>query len=279
MRRGDQAYARGDLSEALAEYRLGLRQGDRNIDLLVRAAHLYALTGRIDEAREHYSEAVLMDPATADLAASHLLRIAGEAVARNDGIAAAAAYEAALEIRPGVSLSGVALPLARHYARRGQYGQAVPFFEKAVLESGSSPEVVFEMARAHEELGDCERALIFFEQARNGLPNNLRSELDYYVGYCSSELAREAQERGDAEEALRMYQNTISIGEPRTSVAPAWFEIGEILAARGECSAAVRAFEQVREVLRQDQTTGILWDRARDRVDQIRFGRGGDGPC
>jgi hypothetical protein len=76
-----------------------------------------------------------------------------------------------------------------------------------------------------------------------------------------------------------MYQNTISIGEPRTSVAPAWFEIGEILAARGECSAAVRAFEQVREVLRQDQTNGILWDRARDRVDQIRFGRGGDGPC
>jgi tetratricopeptide (TPR) repeat protein len=147
------------------------------------------------------------------------------------------------------------------------------------MESGSAPEVLYEMARAHEELDDCERALIFFEQARGGLPRNLLSELDYYVGNCSSDLAREAQERGDTEEALRMYQNTISIGEPRTMVAPAWFEIAEILAGRGECSAAVRAFEQVLDVLRQDQTTGVLWDRARDRIDQIRFGRGGDGPC
>jgi tetratricopeptide (TPR) repeat protein len=103
--------------------------------------------------------------------------------------------------------------------------------------------------------------------------------LDYYVGDCSTELARAAQMNGDTEEALRMYQNTISIGEPRRNVAPAWFEIAEILAARGECTAAVRAFENVIEVLRQDQATGALWDRARDRIDQIRFGRGTDGPC
>ncbi|MEX1258723.1 MAG: tetratricopeptide repeat protein [Gemmatimonadota bacterium] len=279
MRRGDQAFARGDLPEALAEYRLGLRQGDRTVELLVRAAHAYARSGRIEEARAHYAEAVALDSAVANLAASDLLRVAGEAVARDDGIAAATAYEAAMEIRPGVSLSGVALPLARHFARRGQYGQAVPFFEKAVLEAASSPDVVYEMARAHRELGDCERALIFFEQARNGLRRDLLSELDYYVGDCSTELARAAQMNGDTEEALRMYQNTISIGEPRRNVAPAWFEIAEILAARGECAAAVRAFENVIEVLRQDQATGALWDRARDRIDQIRFGRGTDGPC
>jgi tetratricopeptide (TPR) repeat protein len=279
MRRGDQAFARGDLTEALAEYRLGLRQGEPSVELLLRAAHAYARSDRIEEARAFYADAVALDSTVADLAASDLLRVAGEAVGRDDAIAAAAAYEAAMELRPGVSLAGVALPLARHFARRGQYGQAVPFFEKAVLESASSPEVVYEMARAHEELDDCERALIFFEQARNGLRRDLLSELDWHVGNCSTELARDAQLRGDFEEALEMYQNTISIGEPRNNVAPAWFEIAEILAARGECTAAVRAFEQVLEVLRQDQTTGALWERARDRIDQIRFGRDTEGPC
>lgn len=85
MRRGDQAFARGDLPEALAEYRLGLRQGDRSVDLLMRAAHAYALSGRIDEATEHYSEAVAMDSSRADIAASDLLRVAGAAVERDDG--------------------------------------------------------------------------------------------------------------------------------------------------------------------------------------------------
>jgi tetratricopeptide (TPR) repeat protein len=111
MRRGDQAFARGDLPEALAEYRLGLRQGDRSVELLMRAAHAYALSGRIDEAGEHYAEAVALDSTMADLAASDLLRVSGAAVARDDGIAAAAAYQAATEIRPGVSLGGVALRL------------------------------------------------------------------------------------------------------------------------------------------------------------------------
>ncbi len=276
LRRGDQAFARGDLPEALAEYRLGLRQGNRSPELLIRAGHAYARSGRITEAREHYREAIEIDPSLTDLAVADLLLVASSAITRNDGIAAATAVEAAVQLKPGVSLSGAALPLARHYARNGQYGQALPFFEKAVQESARAPEVVFEMALAYEELGDCERALFFLEEVRGRLPVARRSEVDWHVGNCSSELAEEARERGDLEEALQMYQNTISLGEPRSRVAPAWFEIGEILAQRGECNAAVRAFEQV---LREDQASGLLIERARERIDDIRFRRSADGPC
>ena len=276
VRRGDQAFARGDLPEALAEYRLGLRQGNRSTDLLIRAAHAYARSGRIMEARDHYREAIEQDPEIADLAAADLLRVASAAVARNDGIAASAAVEAAMQLKPGVSLVGAALPLARHFARNGQFGQALPFFEKAVQESQQQPEVIFEMALAYEELDDCERALFFLEQVRGRLPMARRSEVDWHVGDCSAELAEEARVRGDLEEALQMYQNTISLGEPRSRVAPAWFEIGEILAQRGECAAALRAFENV---LREDQASGFLIDRARERIDDIRFRRTGDDPC
>lgn len=276
LRRGDEAFARGDLTEALAEYRLALAQGGDDVDALLRAAHVYAQSGRVDEAREYYGRAVELDPDLADLAAADLLRVARLAIGRQDGIAAAAAVEAAMDLKPGVSLTGISLPLARHLARNGRYGQALPFFQKALRETDSDANVVFEMALAHEELGDCRRALIFFEQIRNKVTPAQRSEVDWNIGNCSGDLAEEARAEDDLDEALRLYQATIELGEPRNRLAQAWFEIGEILVLRGECSAAVTAFDQVP---RQDLPGGFMVERARTRLDEIRFRRGGEGPC
>ena len=276
LRRGDEAFARGDLTEALAEYRLALAQGGDDVDALLRAAHAYAQSGRVDEAREYYGRAVELDPDLADLAAADLLRVARAAIGRQDGIAAAAAVEAAMDLKPGVSLTGISLPLARHLARNGRYGRALPFFQKALRETDSDANVVFEMALAHEELGDCRRALIFFEQIRNNVTPAQRSEVDWNIGNCSGNLADEARAEDDLDEALRLYQATIELGEPRNRLAQAWFEIGEILVLRGECSAAVFAFDQVPQ---QDLSGGFMVDRSRARLDEIRFRRGGEGPC
>ena len=275
LRRGDEAFARGDLTEALAEYRLSLVQGGDDVDTLLRVAHAYAQSGRVDEARQYYRQAVEVEPDLADLAASDLLRVARAAITRQDGIAAAAAVESAMDLKPGVSLTGISLPLARHFARNGRYGQALPFFQKALRETETDTEVVFEMALAHEELGDCRRALVFFEQIREDVTPAQQSEVDWNIGNCSADLAEEARAEEDLDEALRLYQSTIELGEPRNRLARAWFEIGEILVARGECSAAVAAFDQVP---RQDLPGGFMVDRARARVDEIRFRRG-DGPC
>jgi tetratricopeptide (TPR) repeat protein len=277
LRRGDEAFARGDYPEALAEYRLALRQGSRDVEVLARAAHAYARVGRIDEARDHYAEAIAVDPAVADLAVSDFLRIARGAVQRRDGIAAAASVDAAVSLQPGVSLSGLSLSLARHFASNGQFGEALPFFQKALREIGADPEVVFEMAQVHEELGDCDRALEFFAQIREEVSVARRSEVDWHVGNCSFELAREAWEAGDGEEALARYQTTLSLGEPKNRLAQAWYDTAELLAAKGECTGAVQAFEQV---LREELAGGgILVGRARDRIDDIRFRRGRNGPC
>lgn len=276
LRRGDEAFARGDLAEALAEYRLSLVQGADDVDTFLRVAHAYARSGRVDEALEHYQRAVDNDPDVADLGASDLLRVAREAIGRQDGIAAAAAVEAAVQLKPGVSLAGISLPLARHFALNGRYGQALPFFQKAIRETDSAPEVVFEMALAHEELGDCRRALVFFEQIRAQVTVAMQSEVDWNIGNCSANLAMEAKAEEDFDEALRLHQVTIELGEPRNRLARAWFEIGEILESRGECSAAVQAYDQV---ARQDLPGGFIVEQAERRVDEIRFRRGGEGPC
>lgn len=271
LRRGDQAFARGDLTEALAEYRLALAQGDESLEALLRVAHTYARTGRISEAREYYGQVVALQPDMADLAAADLLAVARAAMESGDGVAAAAAVEGAAALRPGVSPTGISLLLARHFTRNGRPDQSVPFFQKALRESEAETDVTFEMALAHEEMGDCRRALVFFEQIRRDVTPAQRSEVDWNIGNCSADLAEEAEVDEDLGEALRLYRVTISIGEPRDRLGEAWFQVGEILSARGECQAAVEAFEQVR---RQELSGGLLADRARARIDDIRFGRG-----
>ena len=277
LRRGDEAFARGDLEEALAEYRLSLAQGADDVDTFLRVAHVYAESGRIDEARDYYLQAAEGDPATADLGASDLLRAARRAMARQDGTRAAAAVEGAVLLRPGVSLAGVSLPLARHFARNGRYGQALPFFQKAVREMDPDPHVIVEMALAHAELGDCRRALVFLEQIRGEVGPARTPEVDWNIGNCSADLAIEARtEEDEEEEALRLHRVTIALGEPRNRLARAWFEVGEILESQGECNAAVQAYDQVP---RQDLAGGLIVEEAARRVDLIRFGRGGEGPC
>ena len=270
VQRGDAAFAQGDFAEALAEYRLALRQGRDDVSTLTRAAHAYARVGRIDDARSHYERAIRQDPSVADVAASDLLRVARIAVERRDGIAAAAAMEAAVELRPGVSMGGLALPLARHFSRNAQYGRALPFYQKAIAEeAGNVPEVILEMALAHQELGDCERALAYFEQVRPEVSAARRSEVDWHVGNCSFLLAVESRDRGDDEDALRYFRTTIDLGEPPHRLAQAWFQTGEILADRGQNAAAIRAFEQViSDGLGESQ---LLRQRARERIDAIRF--------
>lgn len=276
IRRGDAAFAQGDFAEALSEYRLALRQGNDDATTWMRTAHAFARTNRIDEAREHYDAAIARDPSLADQAASDLLRVARRAVERRDGMVASAATDAAVRIRPGVTLSGVALDLARHYVRNAQPAQALPWFQQALAEQDDDPAILLELALAHEQLGDCERALAFFEQVRPRIQPNRRSEVDWQVGNCSFQLAREAQSRGFSDEALRHFRAVTTLGEPRNLLGQAWFETGEILARRGECTAAVAAFERVIEA---ESNAGALANRARDRVDQILFRRSGEGPC
>jgi tetratricopeptide (TPR) repeat protein len=273
--RGDEAFARGDLPEALAEYRLALRQGNRSAPVLTRVAHAYTATGRISEAVEHYREAVAIDAEVADLAAADLLRFARSAIEGRDQLAASQAVAAAAALKPGVSMDGIALPLARYLVRTGEHGRALSFFERAVRETGSDPQVVYEMALAHDGAGSCGSALRLFDAAWGRLSVAQRADADWRTGNCSMRLAEQARADGDLAEALAHYETTILLGEPRGRIPEAWFQTGEILVATGECAAALRAFEQVELA----EPAPNLRERARDRIETLRFDPGSLGPC
>lgn len=275
LARGDQAFAHGDLDEALAEYLLAERQGSDDADTYARIAHTYVALKRIDESREYYQKAVEADSDLADQAVADFVHLARAENRSGDRFGMASAAQTALEFRPGISLEDLALPLARHYYNVGEYGRALPFFQKTLSAMGpdSLPRVVFETAVAYDEVGDCESAVIYYQDYRDGLSRwqSERSEVDWRLGNCSYELARQRREEGEEEEALRHLETLLRVGEPRSLLAMGYFEKGEILGLRGECEAALEAFMQVAVV--DPSGTSPLVDRAEERIDQIRFGR------
>jgi len=290
VQRGDEAFAQGDYDEALAEYRLAIRQGADDPAVAARVAHTYTLLGRVDDAGAYYVDAAARDPAIADQAVSDLMRLARQRQAAQDRFAMATAVETALRLRPGIGVGDMSLPLARHYYASGEYGRALPFYGKAMAEATDSiPEIVFEVGRAHDEIGDCENALVFFERFREMVRPWEQGEVDWYIGTCAFNVARGIRDRArsarpevaarELREALRLVNRTVEVGEPRNIQGQAWFEKGEILVEMGECEAAMDAYSQVRYA---DQA-GSLIDRAQDRFDEIRFGRGlehlRDGRC
>jgi len=270
--RGDQAFARGDLQEALAEYRLAERQDSGEGETYARIAHTYVALKRIDEAREYYNLALARDPELADQAVADFVYLARLKKGAGDEFGMASAIETALGFRPGISVDDLALPLAQHYSNVGEYGRALPFYQKTLsaLDPDSLPRILFETAVAFDEVGDCESAVIYYEDYRSRLPRWRRSEVDWRLGFCSFELAGLRRAEGDDEEALRHLETLLRIGEPRSHLARGYFEKGEILGFRGECEAAMEAFLEVPVV--DPSGTSPLVARAERRIDQIRFG-------
>ena len=284
VQRGDEAFAQANYEEALAEYRLAIRQGADNPYVTARVAHTYARMGRVDDAGAYYTDAAARDPDLIDQAVSDLMRLAMIAGDENDYYAMATAVERALQLRPGVGVGGMSLSLARHYYRSGEYGRALPFYQMALTDAvdDSQPEVVFEVGVAHDEIGDCENALLFFERFVAMVRPWERSEAEWHIGKCAHTIAKglldqaleedSQQMQAELERALKLVNRVVEVGQPQTIQAQALFEKGEILDGLGRCQEAMDAYSQVRFV---DQA-GTLRALAQDRFDEIRFGQGSE---
>lgn len=275
LERGDAAFAEGAVEEALAEYRLAVAQSNDDPEVLLRAGHAYAALGRVDEAATYLSRAVDRDEGLRGQAVSDLMHVARRAAADGESFQMASAVQEALALEPAIGLDDMALPLARHYFANGEYGLALPLYRRALEgASDSLPEVVFEIGRAYEGIGDCASGLFFFEQFRQQVRRSDRGEVDWFIGRCSFQQAREIRGRrplsqSQLERALSLLDRVLEVGEPRSILGEAWFERGEVLAALGDCEGATDSFRQVRVV--EGASGGALVDRAQQRYNDITF--------
>lgn len=270
--RGDRLFADSNYAGALAEYRLAfeLRKGT---DELARVAHTYALTGQFERARESYDLLLERAPEYTDQAVFDYLTLARRAQARSDRFGMAGAVEAALQLRAGLPVGDMAAPLARYYARAGDSDRARDFYERALgFATGDSvPDLLFDFAQFQESQGNCAEAVELFGAFRARRPRGEESDqARWNIGNCSFALAQQARENGEPEKALEHLQVTLDLGVPQNLMDQAWFERGEALLELGRRDEALQAYIKVLENART--TGGSLTERARQRIDQLRFG-------
>ena len=273
LSRGDRAFAQGDHEQALAEYLLAVRE-DSTAENLVRAAHVYVVLGRVDEAQSHYRAAVVGDGAYADQAAADFLTLAKDLNAEGDSYGAAYAREVAAAFRPGAGVDELAAPLARHYQETGEHVRALALWTRGT--GVEDPDEVYATGRAYQEIGDCARALEYYQRLRE-LASRREAEVRSNEGRCHYELALEREEEGDLEEVVRHLSVFLDeFGEPRSLRPQAYYKLGETYEELGMCEDAVGAYRMVARV----GVAGLndLARRAQDRENAIRFGDG-DARC
>ncbi|CAN5674919.1 hypothetical protein BH23GEM9_BH23GEM9_18950 [soil metagenome] len=273
LSRGDRFWADSNYTAALAEYRLSYER-QHSADVLARVAHAYAMTGQFERARESYDDLLQRSPGHADQAIFDYLRLARRAQERNDRYGTASALEAALALRPGLPVEDLAAPLARYYARAGDVDRAREFFDRALSYAppDSMPGLLFDYATLQESRGNCAEAVELFNAFRSRAPRGDRADqARWSVGNCAFQLGREARMAGNPQRALGHLQVMLDLGLPRNLLDQAWFERGEALLELDRRDEALEAY--IRSLENARSSGGQLAERARQRIDELRFGR------
>lgn len=271
MLRGDRYWADSNYVAALAEYRLAARDGSTAAER--RVAHAYIVTGQLDRARRAYDQLVKADPASLDQAVFDYLWLARTSLERGDRYGAARATEAALDLRPELPITGLALTLARHYATIGDAERALQFYRRAVTSAPTEARnsLLYEIASLTERNGDCVRAMPYFESfIERSADTDSVTEARWRMGTCGLEQGRQLREAGEPEKALEMLAITLDLGAPQNLLDQAWFERAEALVALNRLDEAALSYERVLDLSAAGRTQ--LAARARRRLDEIRAG-------
>ncbi|MGQ0560352.1 MAG: tetratricopeptide repeat protein [Gemmatimonadota bacterium] len=273
MLRGDRYWADSNYIAALAEYRLAAARQRSSSAAAARVAHAYSATGQLDRARSTYQRLVEADSSMADQAVFDFVWLARTNLQRGDRYGAARAAEAALELRPGLTIPDMALTLARYYATIGNPERALRFYHRALETAAPElrPGLLYEVASLSERNGDCVAALPYFEAfTEQSADRDSVTEARYRMGTCGLERGRQARAAGQPEQALQLLAVTLELGAPQNLLDQAWFERGEALLALGRVAEAAAAFERVLELSGAGRTQFAA--RAQRRLNEIRAG-------
>ncbi len=292
LQRGDRLWADSAYEDALAEYRLGwARRHDG--EALLRVAHTYATTGQLQRARETYQRLLATDSDAASQAVYDFIRLAARADSGGDRHGVATAVDAALTVNPMLDVEALAPTLGRYYADTGDPARAERFYQRALVSAppDSQARYLYELGRLYQSHGDCGMAVAFLRPFEAGgfggaageveeaeslkdpgaqTDGTVRGEARWVLGSCAFELARQAHQDGRLGDALGRLDTVLGLGVPRNLQDQAWFERGEILFALGRSEEALAAYYRVLEL--NPAGEGQLVERARRRIDQIRFG-------
>ena len=204
IERGDRLLAVGSVDEAIAEYKLSLRQSGEEASVLVRLGSAYGRRGEVEAALQYFRRALEQDSSVADVVAVELTEAAR--VARDDGSPdnMARALEMVQPIGTEYLPLDLKLDLAAHYVGVSDYGRALPLYLSAMDSGETGPETWLEAAQVLQESGACREGLAYFERylespaARRGAGSAAR----WQYGQCLFEVAEQDRVAGRSSRAL-----------------------------------------------------------------------------
>ncbi|MBI3468016.1 MAG: rhomboid family intramembrane serine protease, partial [Planctomycetes bacterium] len=144
--------------------------------------------------------------------------------------------------RPYVNLVGAAdrdlAFLGYEALKAGDYEQAARLYRRAVARRDEAG-WWYNLGIAYEHLGDDKEATDSYQRAFNLAPHD--SEFKKALASWKADLADKAQSRGDAEEAVRLYNDVIRIDPSNHAVL---YDLGIAYHNLGRLQEAVEAFEK-----------------------------------
>lgn len=271
--RGDRLAGEGRVDEAIAEYKLALRQRGEEPLVLLRLGHAYAGRGDVDASLRYFNRLLDMDSTYTYQVAADLVEAA--TVARDEGALdnMARALQPVQRLGIGQIPEDLKLDLARYYQESGDPGSALPLYLSALGDSEEEPpkRVWFETARSFQELGGCGEALGYYRNflAGRGQDPGDRAAAQWEYGTCLLEVAEAEVERGRTGSALANLDLLIELGVPRGVLDRAHFQRGGIRLDNGDAAGAREDYETVLAL--NPARTGPLVQMAEERLREIRY--------
>ena len=271
--RGDRLAGEGRIDEAIAEYKLALRQRGDVPEVLLRLGHTYAGQGQVDASLRYFDRLLEIDSTYTYQVAADLVEAA--TVARDEG----ALDNMARALRPvqrlgiGQIPGDLKLALARYYQESGDPGGALPLYLSALETAEEEPpkRVWFETARSFQELGGCGEALGYYKKYLEGRGRDPgdQAAAEWEYGSCLLEVAEKESDRGRDRMAAGHLDTLIELGVPRGVLDRAHFRRGEIRLAGGNIAGAREDYERVLEL--NPARTGPLVRMAEERLREILY--------
>lgn len=273
-KRGDGYFRAERYPDAIAEYRVALRQEPINAGVLRKLGKMHLLRGDVESAQKVFSDLLAIDESFKQTVTMDYYQFAVRSLRIKDMPDMARSLELILELDSDYELGDFFYHLGDYYYSLSEYEKAIDLLTKTVSVSTDSSilsEALYELGFSNEKIGDYEEGLINFQQLLSRYPDYHDSRVaEWHLGNCGFHMAEDGFAKSHYDDALRYLAIVIRTREPEVLQDRAWMMRGEIYYRRKQRQHALDAYNKVLE-LNPSRRDKIAVD-AQQRIHELKFG-------
>ena len=247
-RLGDRRYAEHAYVDALAEYRLALRQHRPGGELRAKFAQAALRSGSLSDAVIAYRDLARSEPGDLDEAADGLTRTARLAVGARDMGALTDAMVALHDVAPQRPVGALVVALGASstaLAKRPEAMDVLLEAAAATTNAAAADSFLAAYADVNARLGRCDVASRTYDGVlRRDPPPALARSAQGGLAGCAVADGRLSLGAGALQDAEAQFQRAIAIGQPDSIVRLAWLLMGDARWADADTARALDAYRR-----------------------------------